>query len=94
MLLEKGAKCCIPSANWKTGVKLHQGWENALVLAVDAPFRSFTGAADRRFINSIPLTRLRYVRERRPAAGVRWWKGGRISVWGLRRAAGAERLWL
>ena len=39
MLLERGATCCTPPANWKKqAVRLHQGWENTLILNVDATF--------------------------------------------------------
>ena len=39
MLLEKGGKFCIPCENWKKqAIKLHEGWENELVIGVDDTF--------------------------------------------------------
>ncbi len=37
MLLEKGREVLIP-CDWKAAIKLHEGWENELVIGVDDTF--------------------------------------------------------
>jgi hypothetical protein len=44
----------------KQAVKLHQGWENALVLAVDSTFPFFCWRPDEPVYQQQPLTRLHF----------------------------------
>jgi DNA-binding transcriptional LysR family regulator len=80
MLLEKGREVLHTVRELeKQAIKLHQGWENALVLAVDSTFLLLAPLVSR-FYQQHTAARLRFVRDTRPAAGVRWWKGGLISL--------------
>ena len=70
MLLEKGREVLHTVRELeKQAIKLHQGWENALVLAVDSTFPFFLLAPlVSRFYQQHTAARLRFVREA-PASG-------------------------
>jgi hypothetical protein len=95
MLLEKGREVLHTARELeKQAVKLHQGWENALVLAWMHLSVLAAGAVIAAFYQQ--HTPPGCVPPRYPGANwqMRWWKGGRIFCSGAGRPAGAQRLWL
>ena len=71
MLLEKGRDVLHTARELeKQAVRLHQGWENALILNVDAPFRSRCWLPrSRRFITSITPPALNFAAITRAQTG-------------------------
>ena len=63
MLLEKGGRCCIPSVNSKKqAIKLHEGWENELVIGVDDTFPfSLLAPLIESFYQHHSVTRLKFI---------------------------------